>query len=582
MKRLYALCISLLLICPVFPVSALAAQVSVQASAAAGSGQVTISGTIASGAGKQVTVMVTSPAGTIDYLDQTASGENGTYTFTYRPHPSVQGTYRVTVGGSGVTEVQTTTFVIPPTEGSDPGNGGGDPGNGGGDPGNGGGDPGNGGGDPGNGGGDPGNGGGDPGNGGGGSGNGGGGSGIGGAGPQEPIVRPNEAAVQQAKRADGQSVAVIVLTGEAFGPAINWISSGNHVLTIDVSAYESVDVQLPLSVLESLAQKHATASLAVATGSGTYELPLSALAGRMDPQGRLSIAVGRAPAPVEKDINAVFGPTLASAAIEYKVTMTSGGQTVEWNDFGSQYVNRSVPLLREVNPAAATGLRYDPATKEFAFVPTVFVKTNGQWNAVLKRNGNSIYAVIEMPKSFADLNGSWAQGDVEMLASKRIVNGVSANEFAPHGQVTRAEFAALLVRALGLTTASVAAPYSDVQSGDWFAPSVATAAKYKLISGYEDGSFGPQRPVTREEAAVMIVRAISVVGKAGSAKGTDNEFTDAASISEWARLAVSTAVQDGIVSGRPDGSFAPQLHAIRAEAAVMVKRMLVQLQFINR
>jgi len=96
---------------------------------------------------------------------------------------------------------------------------------------------------------------------------------------------------------------------------------------------------------------------------------------------------------------------------------------------------RSFTLLNEVNPQTATGVLYNPATQTYTPVPTVF---NGK-EVTLLRQGNSIYTVIDNSKTFGDLAGHWAKTDVEMLASKLVVNGVSASEFAPDQQITRSE-----------------------------------------------------------------------------------------------------------------------------------------------
>ena len=87
----------------------------------------------------------------------------------------------------------------------------------------------------------------------------------------------------------------------------------------------------------------------------------------------------------------------------------------------------------------------------------------------MKRNGNSIYAVVSSTKTFDDITKHWAKLDIELLASKLIVNGSTAIHFSPDANITRIEFTALLVRALGLSPDPSAAIFKDTKVEDWFA-----------------------------------------------------------------------------------------------------------------
>ncbi|WP_434006915.1 S-layer homology domain-containing protein [Paenibacillus konkukensis] len=148
------------------------------------------------------------------------------------------------------------------------------------------------------------------------------------------------------------------------------------------------------------------------------------------------------------------------------------------------------------------------------------------------------------------------------------------SSFAPQRDITRAEFAALLVRALGLTE-TASAKFSDVQPGDWFAGAVGAASQAGLVDGFENGSFQPEASITREQMAVMIARAMNAAGKrADGSLASLSRFADAQSIGSWAREAVAQAVNAGIINGVTADDFAPSAEASRAEAAVMLKRML--------
>ncbi|UUZ83996.1 S-layer homology domain-containing protein [Paenibacillus sp. P26] len=95
----------------------------------------------------------------------------------------------------------------------------------------------------------------------------------------------------------------------------------------------------------------------------------------------------------------------------------------------------------------------------------------------MKRNGGSVYAVVEMNKTFTDISGHWAESNIKLLANKLVVDGVSDSLFQPERGITRAEFAALVVRSLGLDTSSTSTSFKDVSSSDWFASVVAVCGE---------------------------------------------------------------------------------------------------------
>lgn len=173
--------------------------------------------------------------------------------------------------------------------------------------------------------------------------------------------------------------------------------------------------------------------------------------------------------------------------------------------------------------------------------------------------------------SFADIAGHWAMNDIEAMAVKGIVNGVTATTFEPDRAITRAEFATLLVKGLGLTS-SATTGFMDVQTGGWYAPYVNAAANAGLIVGY-DGNFRPDDLITREEMAVIIAKAYAFRGGKAAA-GSIGKFADIADISDWARSYVDTVTSAGLISGMTEDTFVPQDNATRAQAVSLLKRLL--------
>jgi N-acetylmuramoyl-L-alanine amidase len=282
---------------------------------------------------------------------------------------------------------------------------------------------------------------------------------------------------------------------------------------------------------------------------------------------------------------AALGGTEISAPVDFNIVgLAKDGKTQVVN-LGSTYTSRILPLTKAADTTRATGVVFDPATKKLSFVPATFSSSDSINQAVLKRNSNSIYTALEFNKSFPDSKGHWAQGYIELLANKLVIDGVTDTTFEPERNITRAEFAALVVRALGLEQAAGSGSFNDVTSGDWFAGVVGAATNAKIIDGYEDSTFRPNQPIKREELAAMVVRALSYAGAKPDVTSTRQsellaKFTDASTI-VWAQQEVATAIEAGIIDGITDSTIAPISQATRAQSATMLKRLLTKANFIN-
>ncbi len=165
-------------------------------------------------------------------------------------------------------------------------------------------------------------------------------------------------------------------------------------------------------------------------------------------------------------------------------------------------------------------------------------------------------------------------GHISAQIEGRIRNVLNADP----EQITRAEFASLLAHALGLAGNESAAGFSDVFPGQEFAEAIGVAAQAGLVNGYEDGSFRPNHPISREEITVIAIRTVEVAGftaEVSDVNAAVARFNDGEDISGWARIPVAAAVEAGIVRGRETGDFDPSEHATRAEAAAILERTLL-------
>jgi N-acetylmuramoyl-L-alanine amidase len=291
---------------------------------------------------------------------------------------------------------------------------------------------------------------------------------------------------------------------------------------------------------------------------------------------------------VEEAANAMQA-TLRAPAVEFMLTAIGEEErSAVINDFNGTYVSRTLPVDAATS-SSLTGVMY--AQDEFTFVPTEFVyDDNGVVTAaVLKRPGNSVYTVLERTKTFLDIRSHWAQDEIEEMAGKLIIEGVTAQQFEPNRSITRAEFATLLVRALALNAkAQGSASFNDVKARDWFAAAVHTASSAGLINGYPDGSFQPNETITRAEMSAMIVRAIAYVKGASPLEAiSPDQIRDALAGYDdreglgWSRTYLAIAVKEGIIEGMTETSLAPNGRATRAQAAVMLNRWLSGIGFIS-
>lgn len=171
------------------------------------------------------------------------------------------------------------------------------------------------------------------------------------------------------------------------------------------------------------------------------------------------------------------------------------------------------------------------------------------------------------PELPSDLAGHWAKNSVAGLMNAGVISGYPDGSFQPDKTVTRAEFTVMLVKALKLEP-KTGSTFKDT-TAHWARESISTAAVNGLISGYDQNTFGPDNLITREQAAVIIARAAQL-----ETGDLTLNFTDTQQIASWALPGVTAAVSKSYLSGYPDNSFRPQGNTTRAEAAAIISKLL--------
>jgi len=168
----------------------------------------------------------------------------------------------------------------------------------------------------------------------------------------------------------------------------------------------------------------------------------------------------------------------------------------------------------------------------------------------------------------SDYAGHWAQKSIDKWMEKGIISGYENGIFRPDNPVTKAEFTAIITRLFNYQ-AKGENPFSDVQEKAWYYDAVLKACSAKIVEG--DGkSFNPEGKITRQEAFVILARAFDL--KASDIRSAD-KFSDAVDIASWSRSAIAALVEKGYVSGRSGNLAAPFENLTRAETIKLVDNM---------
>ncbi len=481
-------------------------------------GVVTISGNISSGPGQQVTVLVINPSGGTDYIDQTISGANGSYQFTYKLDESTGGVYTVIVGGTGISTPVSTTFTYKPGK-EEPGEPGGYvpifiPG----------GEPGN--------------------------------------------VKVNKPVLSR-ETGEAKTYVTEYAISQAFSEVVP-DDSGVKNVTLNIPAIADANayvLEIPAKVLTSGKSNEV---IKVITEIATITLPTNMLAN--SEEENIELVISKADiSGLSEDVKANIGDRPVIEIYFRRVD----GTPIPWNDpYMPVYV--SVPYSSQENEDSEKitvwyieennsivpvySGRYNPSTQMVTFTTTHLSK----------------FAVAYVDVTFDDIsNYGWAKREIEVLASKGIIKGISTTRkiFNPSANITRADFAALLVRTLGLT-AEVNSNFDDVTIEDYFYKEVGIAKELGITNGVGNNKFAPREEITRQDMMTMTARALKLLNKleAEGTKADLDKFSDADEIASYAVESIAALVKDGLIVGS-NNMLNPKDNAIRAEVAVLMYRI---------
>jgi hypothetical protein len=345
---------------------------------------------------------------------------------------------------------------------------------------------------------------------------------------------------------------------------------------------ETASAQLVVQNVERMAERGVR--LTIIAGDISYSIPsgaidttavLDALGASDSSKVPLTIAIGTLP----NSSVTIQNGTLMVPPVAFTVTATYNGKSVTVEKFGS-YVQRVIEIPDDTDPETITTAVVVEADGTQRHVPTVVYSENGKWYARINAMTNSTYALIYNSVSYADTKSKWYDASVTEMASRGIISGIGENMFAGERVITRAEFTAILVRALGLPSNSMTAEaYSDVSANQWYYGSVGTAYEYGLVTDNGEALFDPTGNITKQEAMVMIISAAKLTVFDDNVDNNTG-FSDVNEIGAWVFDAVKLNGDSDQIVGSND-QLHPKDNISHAETAVVILRLLQILELVD-
>ncbi|MEA4849376.1 MAG: tandem-95 repeat protein, partial [Clostridiaceae bacterium] len=398
------------------------------------------------------------------------------------------------------------------------------------------------------------------------------------------------AATSTTTQEGGRTISTITVDGSKVEQKLE--AEGSHaVITIPVSNSPDVVVgQLNGQTVKSMETKEAV--LEITTDNVTYSLPASQIDishvseqfGNQVELEKITVSITVAEPPQEtvkviEDTADRNNYQIVVQPVQFEITCTYAGKTVEVSKFNA-YVERLIAIPEGVDPnRITTGIILNP-DGTFSHVPTQIIIVDGKYYAKINSLTNSAYSVIWSPRTFKDVDKHWAKEVVNDMGSRLIISDTGNENFTPDSHITRAEFAAILVRGLGLMRPDTGKDtFKDVSANDGYYNAVSIAYEYGLIYGLDNEMFGPSDLITREQAMVMVERAMKLTGLKADLTNVEvndilQDFKDGGQSSGWARKSVAACIKTDIIAGKTGGTIEPKEQITRAEAAVIVQRLL--------
>ncbi len=416
--------------------------------------------------------------------------------------------------------------------------------------------------------------------------------------PGESTDANDAVTVEREQSATGQTIAVTRVDGERLAAIVAANPTTDRVsFVVERAAGEVAELRLPRAAVEALVSA-GNAGLIVDVDSvdGSVSVPVSELSDEklraalnLAPNSNEDFEVSIIVTPVPTEEAQAIRGTLESdarglqprsAIIDFSMTVRAGDRVVSLSNF-SNYIFREIPVT---SPEVAANALNNP---EFAVVydvggevPVAVPTIAGTDRVRFASRTFSKYVVVErQPVAFPDLRSNfWAKPEIDRLSVRDIFQGREDGTVAAGAPVTRIQLAVLLSRALALTTENeYSGQFPDIEGGEWFIEELMPVIEAGIVRGRDDGTFTINQPVTRQQAAAMISRAMEHISFDETKLDADasiDVYPDLNRIGGWAQEDVERLLQAGIMSGRDSGNFEPTESMTRAQMAAVLDRLL--------
>lgn len=394
-----------------------------------------------------------------------------------------------------------------------------------------------------------------------------------------------------------QSVKRYTLNAERLAASYEYMYKASlDTLAFEVPASElSAYVTVPLKPLLDAVNRNVNTRFMIRHGDSLFsvgldDIDMNGLASSLISDSKnisLVFRIEKVPAgtftPFEQKLQTLGMRTITSL-MDVRVTaiVSSNYSSAKALSLPGEFIVRTISSLNSAQTSAA---RLDLSYYDAAYLPTK-INVVGSYTIVRARtNGNQVLGTFLSTRTFSDMSRHWSNSMVAELGAKNIIDSSYGSTFNPEKKITRAEFAVMLSRGLGLLgDRETAQRFRDVEPSTQTGDYIGAAAKAGIITGNTDGTFRPGDNITREQMAIMMIRAMEYIEHPVTLSGTSAttlaRFKDKAKIQSQSAEFVAKAVQSGIILGMTTTEFGPQGNATRAQAAVMLQRMLKQTDYL--
>ncbi len=377
------------------------------------------------------------------------------------------------------------------------------------------------------------------------------------------------------------------------------VKPGTHIATASLSASQWAELAKQAQQSNN-GEKQIQVKLEQVSGATEYELELPGSVWLSDeqaaqlnviaPNANLALPAGYIPA---SQINGNDTVALALGVIDRSTLPNAVQELVQDRPvvLFEASINGEAFVQDRVDKQARLAVPYTPSAEELQHLHQIAVRyidehgnvktvPSGQYDPqtgaiVFETARTGQFAVVYISKSFDDMAGyGWANTAVEALAARDVVKGTKENIFSPSRDITRAEFVAMLMRALDLHVETVDR-FGDIKQEDYYYAAAHTARALGIVAGKGNNKFDPAASITRQDMFAMTARALTVLSKLQTDREQQDlsDFTDYDTVAQYAMESIGALVKEGLVQGS-QSKINPLKQATRAETAVTINRLL--------